>query len=133
MDFEEYKRLLDKAYSELPDIVKKNERFEIPEVKGRIERNRTLITNFKQIIKAFNRDENHLLKYFLREAGVRGEINNGNLILYSRFNSNILKKIITKYFNEYVLCPVCKRPDTELKGNMIVCKACGAKTPVKEL
>jgi translation initiation factor 2 subunit 2 len=37
----------------------------------------------------------------------------------------------------YVICPVCKRPDTrivkEKRLSFLVCNACGAKSSIKQL
>lgn len=133
MDLKEYEELLDKGFSELPEIIKKKERFVIPLVKGRIERNRTIINNFNEIIEKSGRDSEHIEKYFLREAGVRGQIDKHSLILHSKFSPNILNKVIKKYFEEYVICPYCQKPDTQLEDDVLICKACGHRQKVKRL
>lgn len=128
MDDKKYEELLDKAYSELPEVLYKKGRFELPTVKGRLIRSRTVITNFKDIAKKLSREDEHLTKYFLREAGVRGEIDaRGNLTLHSRFQPAGLNNIVSKYFDNFVECPHCRSPDTTLEkdGLMLVCKACG--------
>jgi len=134
MEEKEYIELLDKGYAELPDVLYKKGRFELPTVKGKLIKTRTQIENFKSIAKTLIRDEDHLLKYFLREAGVRGEINNrGNLILHSRFQPAALNKIIEKYYLNYVECPHCRSPDTTLDDNRLVCKACGHHQKISSL
>ncbi len=134
MDDKEYLELLDNAYQQLPDVLYKKGRFEIPKVSGKLIKSRTVITNFKEISQNFARDKNHLLKYFLREAGVRGEIDpKENLILHSRFQPAILNKIIENYFTAYVECPNCRSPDTELVNNELKCKACGYVEKLKVL
>ncbi len=133
MDDKLYEEYLEKAYLELPQKIKKKSRFTIPNVSGKIERNRTIISNFSEISKIFGRNEEHFMKYFLKEAGVRGDKKEGTLVLYSKFNPNILNKIVRNYFNNYILCPICKRPDTTLENNELVCKACGARSKVKNI
>ncbi len=128
MDDDKYLKLLDKAYSELPEVLYKKKRFELPEVRGKLIKTRTQINNFKDIAKTFARDQDHLLKYFLKEAGVRGDVNpRGELILYSRFQPAILNKIVKSYYLNYVQCPHCKSPDTTLSEDTtnLTCKACG--------
>lgn len=136
MDDKQYEELLDKAYSQLPEVLYKKGRFELIQVKGKLIKSRTVIYNFKNIAKQLVRTEEHLLKYFLREAGVRGEVtNNGSLVLYSRFQPAILNKIVEKYFNTYVECPYCRSPDTEFinNGMMLKCKACGHEEKILQL
>ncbi len=136
MEEKEYKELLDKTYSELPEVLYKKGRFELPQVRGKLIRSRTLINNFRDIAKHLSRQEEHLLKYFLREAGVRGDVNNkGELTLHSRFQPTILNKIIETYFKTYIECKHCRSPDTTLdeKGINIKCKACGHEERVTGL
>lgn len=129
MDEKKYLELLDKAYSKLPENLIKNKRFVIPKVSGKIIRNRTSITNFKEISNIFSRDLNHLFRYFSKEAAVRSEIEkNGNVILYSKFHPDALNKIIVSYYENFVECPSCKGPDTELKDSLLICKVCGTRT-----
>lgn len=128
MDDAKYKELLDKAYEQLPEVLYKKGRFELPKVSGKLIKSRTVINNFRDIAKQLSREESHLSKYFLREAGVRGDVDQkGELTLHSRFQPGALNKIIEKYFENYIECPHCRSPDTNLdedKGTL-VCKACG--------
>lgn len=133
MDIQEYEKLLDKGFSELPEVIKKKERFVIPLVKGRIQRNRTIISNFNDIIEKSGRETEHLQKYFLREAGVRGQLERNSLVLHSKFSPNILNKVIKKYFEEFVICSYCQKPDTQLQDDTLICKACGHRQKVKRL
>ena len=82
----DYKKMLEKARKELPESVKKVERFEIPKVKGHIEGNKTVISNFQQIADVLTRPVEHLLKYVLRELATPGEMRKVNLIgsIFSR-------------------------------------------------
>lgn len=127
MDETTYKQLLDKAYEDLPQVLHKTTRFKIPEVTGRIVKTRTQITNFVDIAKHLERDENHFLRFFLKEIGVRGELEkNGTLTLHSKFQPTMLNKLVNKYFSTYVECPNCNSPDTILSASgEFKCNACG--------
>ena len=57
MDINNYDELIDKAYENIPDNVKKLSRFEIPKVGIRIEAKNTYITNFNKIINTLNREK----------------------------------------------------------------------------
>ncbi len=136
MDEKTYLKLLDSAYKELPKVLLKRKRFEIPKVKGRLIKSRTVISNFSDIAKYFSRTNEHLYKFFLKEIGVRGEYNEkGELIIHSRFQPELLNKTVEKYFKQYVQCPHCKSPDTILisNGEILKCNACGHQEKIKKL
>ena len=137
MDDTKYEQLLDQAYSELPEVLYKKKRFEIPEVKGRLIKTRTQISNFGEIAKQFSREIDHIYKYMIKFVGVRGELNEkrGDIILYSRFQPEILNKGIEKYYKEYIECGHCTSPDTILieHGSIKKCNACGHQQKVTRL
>ena len=134
MEESEYSSLLDKAYEELPQVLYKEKRFEVPQVKGKLIKSRTVINNFRDIAKTLVREEEGFSKFMLRELGVRGDIDpRGGLVLHSRFQPGMLNKGVLNYFKKYVECPNCKSPDTTLDGTKLVCKACGHQEKVPEL
>ncbi|MBS3149080.1 translation initiation factor IF-2 subunit beta [Candidatus Woesearchaeota archaeon] len=132
---ENYEKLLGRARQKLPEQSKKSERFEIPGVKGHIQGNKTVITNFLQICDTFRRDKNHLLKYLLRELASPGYIEDTRLILGRKISSNLINAKIQRYAEDFILCKECNKPDTTLfKEDRILkikCAACGAKHTVK--
>ncbi len=131
----DYEKLLKKARKELPESVLKTERFEIPKVKGHLEGNKTIISNFEQIANTLRRSIEHLLKYVLRELATPGDMRKGALIIGRKVSASKVNEKIAKYANEFVICPECKKPDTKLnkedRVTFIKCLACGAKHPVK--
>ena len=131
----DYTELLKRARRNLPESGKNHKRFEVPEVKGHIQGNRTIISNFRQIASVLGRKPEHLLKYLLKELATPGELKKKGLILGRRVSSQMINKKIKQYVNEFVICKECKKPDTKLvRENCITfikCQACGAKHPVK--
>lgn len=132
----EYDSLLDKAYKTMPESVREKERFEIPKVKGHLEGNKTIISNFTQIANTLRRPIEHMLKYILKELATPGIINkSGMLVLGTKTSASRVNDKVKQYAHEFVLCPDCGKPDTELRkdGNFhyLVCTACGAKHAVK--
>jgi len=131
----EYEKLLQKARKELPESVLKTERFEIPKVKGHIEGNKTIISNFEQIAGTLGRSVEHLLKYVLRELATPGEMRKGALIIGRKVSASSVNEKIQNYANNFVICSECKKPDTKLmkegRVTFLKCLACGAKHPVK--
>lgn len=130
----EYEKLLKKGISELPKTSITKVRFEIPKVKGHIQGNKTLITNFFQITNILNREPQHLLKFLLRELATPGTLDTNRLVLGRKISSSSVNEKIERYAKLYVICPECQKPDTKLiKENKILiikCTACGAKHPV---
>ena len=66
MDKNEYVQLLKKARSSLPEHVFEKSRFEIPKMDSFIEGNRTIVTNWRDIVKQIRRDE-HFAKLLAKE------------------------------------------------------------------
>lgn len=134
MDYD-YDKLLKEARSKLPERALNKERFDMPKVTGHIQGNKTIINNFSQICSAFNREQQHLLKYLQRELATPAQIDGPRLILGRKIGSPLINKKVEQYAEEFVLCKDCKRPDTKLikegKVLMIKCTACGAKHPIK--
>ncbi|MBD3249269.1 translation initiation factor IF-2 subunit beta [Candidatus Woesearchaeota archaeon] len=133
----DYKKLLEKARKELPEDLKKSERFKVPAVKGHIEGNKTVINNFGQIANVLGRDKSHLLKFVLKELAAPGDLKNNTLIIKRRINSELVNEKIQKYAKEFVTCTECDKPDTKIvkKGNVtyLKCLACGASHPIREI
>lgn len=132
----EYEKLLARARERLPQSVFEKERFEIPKVRGHLEGNKTILTNFTQIASTLRREIDHLLKYVLKELATPGEINrSGLLILGAKIPASRINDKIKQYAHEFVLCPDCGKPDTEIKKegdfSFLKCSACGSKHPVK--
>ena len=133
-----YEQLLKKAQQELPEQTQGGERFIIEKIKGHLEGNKTVLANLKQIAKAMQRDENHLLKYLLRELATPGKYERGDrAILGTKVAASAINKKIKKYASEYVFCSECNKPETKLieeKGvTYLRCQACGVKKPVKNI
>jgi len=132
----DYKKMLEDARKDLPDVVFLKERFEIPKVLGHVQGNRTIISNFLQIASTLRRDVPHLLKYVLKELATPGEIKkSGALILGTKVPASRINEKIRQYANEFVLCSTCGKPDTKIEKEdeltYMKCTACGAKNIVK--
>ena len=135
MNVEDYKKMLEKARKSLPKEILETVRFEIPSVKGHIQGNRTIISNFNQVASALHRTPEHLLKFLLKELATPGELKTTGLILGRKISADQINEKIKKYVEEFVICKACKKPDTKLmtENNVISmkCLVCGAKHPVR--
>lgn len=132
----DYEKLLEKARKELPKSSTKFERFEVPKVRGHIQGNKTVISNFLQIASMINRPAEHLLKYVLKTLATPGEIKkSGSVMMGSKLAASRINEKIQQYVREFVLCPECGKPDTKItkegRITVIKCQACGAKHTIK--
>lgn len=131
-----YEQLLARAREQLPEVAKNFERFEIQKVRGHLEGNKTIITNFLQIVESFRREKEHVLKYILKELATPGKIErNNNLILGAKVTSARINEKIKQYAAEFVMCKECGKPDTKFEKEsdalFLRCQACGARNPIK--
>ena len=131
----EYKELLKRARSQLPEDILETMRFEIPKIMGHIQGNKTIIVNLQQIADTIRRPVEHLLKYVLKELATPGDLKSAGLILGTKVNAARINEKIAEYAKDYVLCKECGKPDTKvvMEGdfNFLKCTACGAKHSIK--
>ncbi|HIG93165.1 TPA: translation initiation factor IF-2 subunit beta [Candidatus Woesearchaeota archaeon] len=134
---EGYEQLLEKAMEELPEQGSSGERFTLEKIKGHLEGNKTILINLRKIAKDIGRDENHLLKYLLRELATPGKYDGERAILGTKVAATLINKKIKKYVSEFVYCSECGKPDTKLliekEVTYLRCSACGIKKPVKNI
>lgn len=127
--------MLRRAKEKMPKIMAATERFEVPKVKGHVEGNKTIINNFLEICNMLRKEKEHLLKFLQRELATPAQIDGHRLVLGRKLASAQINSKIEQYVADFVLCPQCKRPDTQvLRENDVLvkkCTACGAKNPVR--
>ncbi|HID17606.1 TPA: translation initiation factor IF-2 subunit beta [Candidatus Bathyarchaeota archaeon] len=131
---EEYLKLLDRVLSKLPKKVTTGERFTLPAPSVATTGNRTYILNFAEIAEKLNRNPNHLLKFLSKEMATAGVISGPRVIFQGRFPESTVRRLIEIYASKFVICPICKRPDTKIAKEgrflFLVCEACGAKSSI---
>ena len=130
-----YEELLKKAYKEVKVVSHSGERFEIPKVAGQVSGKNTIITNITVIANYLRRPVDHLARFLQKELAAFGKIEGDRLILNTKLSSTKVNEKIQLYAKEFVTCPVCNKPDTEIISEKGIkfkhCLACGAKSPVK--
>ncbi len=123
--------MLKAARSELPEISQEKDRFNIPKVRGQIEGNKTIVSNFSQIADVLNRKISHLLKYVLKELATPGNMRKGAVIFGSKIPASKINEKINQYAEEFVFCKECSKADTKMtqEGDIyyIKCQVCGAR------
>ena len=132
-----YDDLLKRACEQMPEVQAKKERLELPRIMIQTVGMRTLIFNFKEIADALDRDPQHLLKFLTREMATAATFHDSRAIFQGKFRADSFERLLQRYLEGYVVCPVCKRPDTKIVKEkrlaFLVCNACGAKSSVKQL
>lgn len=127
--------MLERGVKKLPESAIEKQRFEVPKAKGHLEGNKTIISNFMQVVDTLGRKSEHVLKFLLRELATPGDVKGGSLILKRKISASKVNEKIQKYADEYVLCSECGKPDTQIikekEVSYLKCMACGAKHPIK--
>ncbi len=131
----DYKEMLKRARSQLPSEILEHKRFEIPRARSSTIGMRTLIHNFKEVCDTLNRNPNHLLKFLSKELATAGTLQGARAMFQGRFTRQTIDRLIKRYVDEFVVCPVCKRPDTKIvkerRFYFILCEACGARSSTR--
>jgi translation initiation factor 2 subunit 2 len=136
IDDKEYSELLDRAFSKLPTLETEKSDFVIPSVEYTVQGNKTMIRNIVSIADKARRDVSDIARYLSKEFGVPTSMEDQRLVLTGRFMQEQLDKEIHKYFETYVICRECHKPDTHLENAgrgmlTLVCEACGARYGLK--
>ena len=130
----DYEKILEKGMKDLPKGIQKIERFEIPKIKGHVEGNKTIITNFNQIVSTLRREPEHLLKFLLRELATPGGMEDSRLVLGRKISSSQINDKIEAYAKIFVLCKSCGKPDTNIhkedNKQVLKCTACGERSTI---
>jgi len=133
----DYEELLKRARSQIPEVTSKRERLELPRLTHSVIGMRTIIHNFKEIAEALNRDPRHQLKFLTREMATAATMQESRVIFQGKFSRETFERLLQRYMEQFVTCPVCKRPDTKIvkekRLSFLVCEACGAKSSIRQL
>ncbi|WP_135828819.1 translation initiation factor IF-2 subunit beta [Halorussus halobius] len=130
---ESYDDHLDRALDETPDIEGSDDRFEVPDAEVRQEGNVTVYENFQDALAELGRDGDHVLKFLQNELGTSAHIDeSGRARLTGEFGRDRIEDALADYADEFVLCPECGLPDTQLEREqgavLLRCEACGARS-----
>jgi translation initiation factor 2 subunit 2 len=133
----DYETLLKRAQAQVPEVASKRERLEIPKLHYAKIGMRTVIFNFKEIADALDRDPLHLLKFLSGEMATAATMQGNRVIFQGKFQEDTFGRLMQRYLETFVVCSVCKRPDTkvvkEKRLSFLICQACGARSSIKQL
>src|SRR5713101_8988600 len=132
LSMNDYDGLLDRALSKITQSTGTGERFELPIAMVQIIGQRTIVVNFSDVVDRLNRDPHHVLKYLAKEMATAGSFEAGKGYFEGKFSQQTINRLIEVYTSRFVICPVCKRPDTKVEKrerlSFLVCEACGARS-----
>ena len=132
-----YDELLKRACTQMPEVSLKRERLELPRLFITTVGMRTIISNFKDVAGVLDRDPQHILKFLTREMATAATFNDTRAIFQGKFQRDSFERLLQRYMESFVICPVCKRPDTKIVKEkrlaFLVCNACGARSSIKQL
>lgn len=135
MSEESYSKFLDRALSQLPNEKTKRDRFVLPKPVSAIMGNRTILHNLKEISDRLRRDNEQVMKYLSKELATAGNIDGARAIFQGKFDNTSIRRLISRYSDEYVYCPICQQPDTQIvkegRYRFLICDACGAKSSLR--
>jgi len=127
--------MLTDLYENLPEEERKEVRFKVPELVVFHEGNKTIIKNFSSAVESIRRNKQQVAKFMSRELASPVFIDGDRAIVQRKVMASLVNKKFKEFVNEYVICPICKRPDTniveEAGVKVMICEACGAKNPVR--
>lgn len=117
-------------------------RYKMPRIVGKIEGRgngiKTVVDNCAEVCESLNRSPAYLTKFLGIELAAQSRWREEELrsIVNGSHSDADLQNLVHKFVDIFVLCPVCKYPETKLKISTKnktithVCKACGAKSMV---
>lgn len=133
----DYETLFKRARSQIPEVGSKQQRLEIPRLRHAVIGMRTIIYNFKDVADVLKRDPQHLLKFLSGEMATAATMQETRAIFQGKFSQDTFQRLIQRYNESFLTCPVCKSPDTKIvkekRLSFLVCEACGAKSSIKQL
>ncbi|MBM4400906.1 MAG: translation initiation factor IF-2 subunit beta [Crenarchaeota archaeon] len=132
-----YDELLKRACSQMPEVSLKRERMVLPRLLITTVGMRTIISNFKEVADVLDRDPQHILKFLTREMATAATFHDSRAIFQGKFQRDSFERLLQRYMDSFVVCPVCKRPDTKIVKEkrlaFLMCNACGARSSIKQL
>ena len=133
---DEYQQLLNRAFEQMPKQAADVSDFKIPSADAISQGNKTVVRNIGQISDRARRKPEEIARYISKELAVPAGIESQGLVISGKFRQEDIDARIRKYFQTYVICKECKKPDSHLEQSgrgmfMFVCEACGSRYGIK--
>lgn len=106
-------------------------RYKMPELQikreGRGNGTKTIITNLVDVARSLDRPVVYIIKYFGYTLGA--QVNCETNVINGTHTVDRLRELLSSFIMEYVLCQICKNPETSLSSHHKCitqnCRACG--------
>lgn len=115
-------------------------RYKMPRLVGKIEGRgngiKTVVVNCSDIALSLHRMPAEVTKFFGCELGAQSKYDpeSERSVVNGAFDNGTMQQHLSKYIENFVLCPACRLPETKYKfRNQCIfhrCLACGAEEPV---
>ncbi|KAM0687573.1 eukaryotic translation initiation factor 5 [Conglomerata obtusa] len=104
---------------------------------GKASNSKTVLKNIECVTKSLNRDVLTLIKYIEYEKGIKIDNKNDKFSMKGTHRIDELQEIIYKFIESFVLCKVCRNPETlykleHLDEIQMECLACGEKSDIEK-
>ncbi len=133
MTYEDLLRRLKSNQTE--EVGKKGTRMQLPEPQILWIGNKTIFRNFIEFPHMMRREPEKLLMFMAKELATAVSMGGDRAIFIGRKDKHSFSVLINRYMKNYVICPVCQSPDTHYEKikrlQLLVCEACGAKSPMR--
>lgn len=133
----DYEKLLDDAYKNLPEKTIAKERFDSPSFDSFIQGSQTFVRNFQAVCDKLRRPKEMLMKYLSKELAAPVNSDGQRMIINGKMNYKLINEKLQDFIKNYVICDQCGKPDTNLKEEhhilLLVCEACGSRRSVKRI
>ncbi len=136
MDSESFYEDLDNVYDELESINMGNTKLVIPNPILEGTTTNTYWKNIKKILVTINRPPDHFLDYMNREIHTGYWISSSKsdgIGMIGKISLKTITALLQNYIKKYVVCNICKSPNTvldknkDLRAYMITCEKCKSK------
>jgi translation initiation factor 2 subunit 2 len=131
----DYEQMLKRGRENLPQSETGDSRFSVPKIKGHLQGNKTVVSNFTQIATTLRRPIELLAKYVEKFLATKSVIEGSFIIFNTKLSSEKINERIQMFTDEFVICKECGKPDTQISKDsgiyVLKCSACGAKYSVK--
>lgn len=127
----DYETMLARGKKSLPEDDTKVERFQIPNVKGHLQGNKTVISNLPQIATVLGRKTELVVKYIEKQLATKGQIEGSFVIFNTKLSASKINERIQQFTDQFVICKECGKPDSTISKDtgiyFFTCQACGAR------
>lgn len=136
-----YTDLLERVFKQLrqnnPALSERKRHTLPPPQLVRVGTRRTMWSNFAQTAQIMHRSPEHIMSFVASELGAEASLDaSQRLILKGRYMPKQAESLLKKYINEYVMCHMCRNPETTLTRDSVTrlyfiqCENCSSRRSV---